>query len=122
MEQVKIMVDEQTKLTLKQLQDALSDLLAPLEKLNEPQAGTDAGEAVGKVADAVRRMSRDLEERFDDVMRKIDGVQTAQDDMSARLTAIAGRLDEMVAAKARRTTVRKPRKAAPKTAKNKALK
>jgi len=95
MEQVKIMVDEQTKLTLKQLQDALSVALAPLEKLNTFQANSGAG-GTGKAEEEIRRLSRDLEDGLEGVSRKIGDVLTAQEDLFSRISALAKRQDELV--------------------------
>jgi len=97
MDQVKIMVDEQTKLTLKQLQDSLAVLLAPLEKLNALQSTAGTGE-VGKTEEAIRRLSRDLEDGIDGISRKIGDVLTAQEDLFARMAALGKRQDELVQA------------------------
>lgn len=97
MDQVKIMVDEQTKLTLKQLQDALSVLLAPLEKLNALQSTAGTGEC-GKTNEAIRRLSRDLADGIDGISRKIGDVLTAQEDLFARMAALGKRQDELVQA------------------------
>jgi len=94
MEQVKIMVDEQTKLTLRQLQDALSAALAPLEKLNAFQANV-GGVDAGKAEEAIRRLSRDLEDGLDGVSRKIGDVLTAQEDLFSRISTLGKRQDEL---------------------------
>ena len=89
MDQVKVMVDEQTKNTLRQLQAAFADLLSPLEKLNALGQGGAGQEEIAKLARDVRNVGDDVQDGLGDLVRKVSSVAAAQDALYARIAAVA---------------------------------
>ena len=88
LEPVKVMIDEQTKLTLRQLQDVFADLLAPLKQL-ETLSGDDDAQKMQKIEDELRRLSTRLDDAVEDQTRKIDAVAASQEEIFSKVAAIA---------------------------------
>ena len=89
MDHVKVMVDEQTKNTLRQLQAAFADLLSPLEKLNALGQGGVGQEEIAKLSRDVRGVGDDVQDGLDGLRRTLSSVVTAQESLYARVAAIA---------------------------------
>ena len=89
MDHVKVMVDEQTKNTLRQLQAAFADLLSPLEKLNALGQGGVGQEEIAKLSRDVRGVRDDVQDGLDGLRRTLSSVVTAQESLYARVAAIA---------------------------------
>ena len=86
-EQVKMSIDEQTRLTLRQLQETFAELLSPLNQLEKLSPAADAGDndfrrELQKVANAVSDVS-------DDVLRKLKAVEDAQQSLYSRIANVA---------------------------------
>lgn len=103
MEAVKVMMDEQTKLALGRLQEALEDLLSPLRSLNGA-AATGSSAAAQKVAEGLKRLSEDMEDSADAISRKLADIAQSQESLYAKLAnvismqaAMAEKLDKVVA-------------------------
>lgn len=103
MEEVKVMMDEQTKLALGRLQEALEDLLSPLRSRNGATATTPP-DAAQKVAEGLKRLSVDMEDSADAISRKLADIAQSQESLYAKLanvisiqTAIAEKVDKVVA-------------------------
>ena len=88
LEPVKVMIDEQTKLTLRQLQDVFADLLASLKQL-ETLSGDDDAQKMQKIEDELRRLSTRLDDAVEDLTRKIDAVVASQEEIFSKVAAIA---------------------------------
>ena len=102
-EEVKVMMDEQTKLALGRLQEALEDLLSPLRSLNGA-AATGSSAAAQKVAEGLKRLSEDMEDSADAISRKLADIVQSQESLYAKLAnvismqaAMAEKLDKVVA-------------------------
>lgn len=123
-ESVKVMIDEQSRLTLKQFEETLGELLAPLKRLED--VGTAAnGPAQGESAidESLRSVKASLEDAFDDLARKVDALANAQNEIFAKVAAVAraqaetnARLDSILEA----LSVQKAKTAAPKKSTKKA--
>lgn len=89
LEPVKVMIDEQTKLTLRQLQDVFSDLLAPLKQLEMLSGNDDAQKMQKDIEDKLLRLSTRLDDAVEDLTRKIDAVAASQEEIFSKVAAIA---------------------------------
>ena len=87
-EEVKVMMDEQTKLALGRLQEALEDLLSPLRTLNSSVSATGSSDAVQKVAEGLKRLGADMEDSADSLSRKLADIADAQASLYAKLANI----------------------------------
>ena len=103
LEEVKVMMDEQTKLVLGRLQEAFEDLLSPLRSLNGA-AVTGSPDAAHKVAEGLKRLSEDMEDSADAISRKLADIAQSQESLYAKLAnvismqaAMAEKLDKVVA-------------------------
>ena len=105
-EEVKMIMDEQTKRTVDSLRSSLEDVFAPLEKL----AGIDSRLAeIGggdQVVSAVRRMIEDVQDSIDGLSSKITSLVAMQEAGAASLVEIKTTLDVL-----KNPAVRKPRPA-----------
>ena len=117
-ESVKVMIDEQSRLTLKQFEETLGELLAPLKRLEEVGTaanGPEQGESA--VNESLRSVKASLEDAFDDLARKVDALANAQNEVFSKVAAVAraqaetnARLDSILEA----LSVQKAKTAAPK--------
>lgn len=97
LEQVKIIVDEQTKVTLTRLQEALSRALAPLAQLERISVGTaDAGNVSAEIATEFRKISNVVEEGLSDVTRKLSSIEGNQDELFSKFAQLVSNQNEML--------------------------
>ena len=89
-EPIKVMMDEQTKVALKQLEGALADLLAPLRKLDEG-GGTSDGMDVQQITGEIRKLSNFLEDALNDVKRKLSDVCDNQEDLFRKVAELSAK-------------------------------
>ena len=95
-EQVKVMVDEQTKRALVQLQNALSDLLAPLSKLDQ-LAG--AGEGQGssqQLSSEFRKIANAVEDATDELKRRISEIGDNQAELFSKFAQLVANQESML--------------------------
>ena len=103
MEQVKMSIDEQTKQTLRQLQETFAELLSPLNKLEN---GVPSGGAGGEdLRRELQKLGNALNDNSDDLQRRVKSIEDAQQSIYSRVasiadgqTAIAVKLDAILAA------------------------
>ena len=103
MEQVKMSVDEQTKQTLRQLQETFAELLSPLSKLeNGIPSNSGAGDDLRR---ELQKLGNALNDNSDDLLRRVKSIEDAQQSIYSRVasiadgqTAITAKLDAVLAA------------------------
>lgn len=95
LEPVKVMIDEQTKLTLRQLQDVFADLLAPLKQL-EKLSGDDDAQKMQKIENELHRLSTHLDDAVEDLTRKIDAVAASQEEIFSKVAAIVDLQNKLI--------------------------
>lgn len=102
-EQVKMSIDEQTKQTLRQLQETFAELLSPLSKLENgvPSSGADE-EGLRR---ELQKLGNAVNDSSDDLQRRVKTIEDAQQSIYSRVasiadgqTAIAAKLDALLAA------------------------
>ena len=102
-EQVKMSIDEQTKQTLRQLQETFAELLSPLSKLENgvPSSGADE-EGLRR---ELQKLGNAVNDSSDDLLRRVKSIEDAQQSIYSRVasiadgqTAIATKLDALLAA------------------------
>lgn len=89
-EPIKVMMDEQTKVALKQLEGALADLLSPLKKLDEGGGDSD-GMQVQQIVGEIRKLSHLLEDALEDVKRKLSDVCDNQAELFRKVAELSAR-------------------------------
>ena len=102
-EQVKMSIDEQTKQTLRQLQETFAELLSPLSKLeNGIPSNSGAGDDLRR---ELQKLGNALNDNSDDLLRRVKSIEDAQQSIYSRVariadgqTAIAAKLDALLAA------------------------
>lgn len=91
MEPVKVMMDEQTKLALKQLEGALSELLAPLKNRGTGDSSANLDAAVQLIICEIRKLSNLVEDAVDDIKRKMTDVCDNQAELFRKLAELSAR-------------------------------
>lgn len=98
MESVRVMIDEQSKLTLKQFEESLGELLAPLKRLEDGADPADtASQGDAAVKEALKSLKAMMEDALDDLTRKVDAIASAQSEIFAKVAAVARAQSEMAA-------------------------
>ena len=111
MEQVKMSIDEQTKQTLRQLQETFAELLSPLNKLEN---GVPSGGAGGEdLRREFQKLGNALNDNSDDLQRRVKSIEDAQQSIYSRVASIA---DGQVAIAAKLDAILTTLSAAPKSA------
>lgn len=103
MEQVKMSIDEQTKQTLRQLQETFAELLSPLSKLeNGIPSNSGAGDDLRR---ELQKLGNALNDNSDDLLRRVKSIEDAQQSIYSRVariadgqTAITAKLNAVLAA------------------------
>ncbi|MDO5012199.1 MAG: hypothetical protein Q4E56_01640 [Pseudomonadota bacterium] len=103
MEQVKMSIDEQTKQTLRQLQETFAELLSPLSKLENGVPSSGAGD--DDLRRELQKLGNAVNDSSDDLLRRVKSIEDAQQSIYSRVasiadgqTAIAAKLDALLAA------------------------
>ena len=100
---MKMSIDEQTKQTLRQLQETFAELLSPLSKLENgvPSSGADE-EGLRR---ELQKLGNAVNDSSDDLQRRVKTIEDAQQSIYSRVasiadgqTAIAAKLDALLAA------------------------
>ena len=92
-EQIKVMMDEQTKLVLKQLEGALLELLSPLKNLDAGGGSADTNEATQLVVGEIRKLSNLVEDAVDDIKRKMIDVCDNQSELFRKVADLSAKQD-----------------------------
>lgn len=95
-EQVKVMVDEQTKRTLVQLQNAFAELLAPLEKLDELGGAGDAQGVSAQLSSEMRKIANAVEDATDDLKRRIAEIADNQAELFGKFAQLVSNQETML--------------------------
>ena len=99
LEPVKVMIDEQSKLTLKQLQDVFAELLAPLKNL-EKSSGDEDSQRLQQIESELHRLSTHLDDAVDDLSRKIAAIADAQAEVFSKVAAVASLQEKLLSKEA----------------------
>ena len=95
-EQVKVMVDEQTKRTLVQLQNAFAELLAPLEKLDELGGADDAQGVSTQLSSEMRKIANAVEDATDDLKRRVAEIADNQAELFGKFAQLVSNQETML--------------------------
>lgn len=88
-EPIKVMMDEQTKLALRQLEGALSELLAPLKNLGAGGGPADGDAAVQQVVVEIKKLSNLVEDAVDDLKRKMTTICDNQAELFRKVAELS---------------------------------
>ena len=95
-EQVKVMVDEQTKRTLVQLQNAFAELLAPLGKLDALGGAGDAQGVSTQLSSEIRKIANAVEDATDDLKRRIAEIADNQAELFGKFAQLVSNQETML--------------------------
>ncbi len=91
MQEVKVIMDAQTKLAFDRLQDALNDVLKPIQGLKSSDGENSSG-GIQKITDSVRRLAQDFEDFSEEVLRKLSDVAQSQESLYSKIANVASLL------------------------------